>query len=88
MAVVKRPYGKDSPERFIDGALTGGSGPSDEIVKKSIGRGQTINTAFPMDNVKLAMPMESSIKKTGGFGGGLDDLSHSLTGTSAVQDKV
>ena len=28
MAITKRPFGKDSPERFIDGALTGGSGPS------------------------------------------------------------
>jgi hypothetical protein len=87
MAQVNRPYGKDDPERFISGALTGGSGKSDEIETKSIGRGQTINTAFAMDNVKLAMPIESSIKDDySGFGGGPDNLSHSLTGTSAVQE--
>jgi len=81
-------YGKDSPERFISGALTGGSGKSDEISSKSIGRGQSINTALAMDNVKLAMPIDSSIKDEGGFGGGIENLGHSLTGASAVQTKV
>lgn len=89
MAVVKRPFGKDTPERFIDSALTGGSGPSNEIVDKKIDRpNQSINTAFAMDNVKSAMPMESSIKDEGGFGGGINNLSHSLSGSSAVNEKV
>lgn len=78
-------YGKDSPERFISGALTGGSGPSEGIHKKSIGRGQTINTATSMDNVRLAMDVDSSIEDQGGFGGGVNNLDHSLTGTSAVK---
>lgn len=81
-------YGKDSPERFISGALTGGSGPSNGIDKKSIGEGQTINSAFGMDNVKLAMNVENSLRDEGGFGGGKDNLKHSLTGTSAVQEGV
>lgn len=82
-------YGKDRPaksaESFISGALTGGSGPSNGIDNKSIGRGQTLKTAFPMDNVQLAMPMDSSLRDESGFGGGDTSLSHSLTGTSAVQ---
>lgn len=86
MSVVKRPFGKDTPERFIDSALTGGSGPSNEIVDKKIDRpGQSINTAFAMDNVKLAMPMTTSIKDEGGFGGSIENLKHSLVGASAEQ---
>lgn len=85
-------FGKDraakSSESFISGALTGGNGPSEGIHEKSIGRGQKINTAVGMDNVDLVMKVESSILDEGGFKGGKDDLSHSLTGTSAVQEKV
>jgi hypothetical protein len=86
-------YGKDRVVRgsagFIEHALTGGSGPSNEIVKKSIGRpDQTINTAFAMDNVKLAMPLESSVKDGSGWAGGVDNVKHSLTGTSAVNEEV
>lgn len=89
MAQTKRPYGKDNPERFISGALTGGSGPSNEIVDKSIDRpSQTIKTAFAMDNVKLAMPITTSMKDTGGFAGSEDNLKHSLTGASAVNEEV
>lgn len=79
-------FGKDSPERFISGALTGGSGPSEGIKNKSIGRGQTLKTAFAMDNVDLAMPIDSSIMDDGGFGGGDTNLKHSLTGTSSVNE--
>ena len=86
MATVKRPYGKDDPSRFISGALTGGGGPSEMIDKKAIGRGQTINTAFPMDNVELAMPIESWVRASDGIGGSVTNLAHSLTGSSAVQD--
>lgn len=89
MAVTKRPFGKDLPERFIDGALTGGSGPSNGIVKQKVDRpDQEICTAFPMDNVKLAMPIESSLRDKGGFAGGIDNLKHSLTGGSAVNEEV
>jgi hypothetical protein len=89
MAVAKRPFGKDSPERFIDSALTGGSGPSNEIVKTKVDRPeQVICTGYAMDNVKLAMPIETSIKEKGGVAGGISNLKHSLTGTSAVNEEV
>jgi hypothetical protein len=88
MAQTNRPYGKDNPERFISGALKGGSGPSNEIEEKRIDRpNQSINTAFAMDNVKLAMPIETSIKDDK-FAGGEDNLKHSLTGVSAVNEEV
>ncbi len=80
-------YGKDRPENFISGALTGGNGPSEGIHTKSIGRGQSIMTAVGMDNVELAMDVETSILDESGFGGGVDNLKHSLTGASAVNTK-
>jgi len=86
MAVINKPYGKDSPDRFIAGALTGGSGESEGIKEMKIDRpNQSINTAVPMDNVKLAMPIKSSILDEGGFAGGITNLAHSLSGASAVQ---
>lgn len=89
MAQTNRPYGKDNPERFISGALTGGSGESNGIVEKAIDRpSQKINTAFGMDNVQLAMKTKSSLRDEGGIGGGVDNLKHSLTGTSAVNEEV
>lgn len=82
-------YGKDKPERFIESALTGGHGPSEGIHHEKVDRpDQSINTAVAMDNVKLAMPIESSILDEGGFGGGVDNLKHSLTGSSAVNEEV
>lgn len=84
-------YGKDNPgsDGFISGALRGGSGASNEIVDKKIDRpNQSIKTAFAMDNVKLAMPIETSLKDSGGFAGGVDNLKHSLTGASAVNEEV
>lgn len=87
-------YGKDKPakssEGFISKALTGGGhGPSDEIVDKKIDRPhQTIKTAFAMDNVELALDIESSIKDEAGFAGGVDNLKHSLSGSSAVNEEV
>jgi hypothetical protein len=79
---VKRPYGKDDPDRFISGALTGGGGPSNEIEDLGVDRpNQSIKRAYAMDNVKLAMPIESSLKDgNSGFSGGVDNLKHSLTG--------
>lgn len=89
MAMNNGKYGKDRPERFIDGALKGGSGPSNEIVHTKVDRpDQSINTAFAMDNVKLAMPIESSVKSEGKFPGGVDNIEHSLTGSSAVNEEV
>ena len=86
-------FGKDkapkSSEGFISHALTGGSGPSEGIHEKKIDRpDQSINTAVAMDNVTLAMDVESSILEEGGFGGGVDNLKHSLTGSSAVNEEV
>lgn len=86
-------YGKDRPakgsEGFISHALTGGSGPSEEIVDSKVDRpSQTIKSAYGMDNVDLAMEIPTSLKDKGGFGGGGDNLRHSLTGTSAVNEEV
>jgi hypothetical protein len=66
MAAVNKPYGKDKVVKgsasFIESALTGGSGPSRDIVDYHVDRpSQTIKTAFAMDNVKLAMPIETSM---------------------------
>src|ERR1035437_7542310 len=87
-AKAKGKYGKDRPENFISEALTGGHGPSEGIHHESVDRPhQSINTAVAMDNVDLAMPIETSIldKK---FAGGVDNLKHSLTGSSAVNEEV
>ncbi len=87
MAAIGK-YGKDHPENMISGALTGGKGPSNEIEDYKVDRpDQTIKTAFAMDNVKLAMDIETSIKDTS-FPGGVDNIDHSLTGASAVNDEV
>lgn len=92
MANLHGKFGKDRPatsnESFIGKALTGGTGPSNEIVDYPVDRpSQSIKTAFPMDNVKLAMPMKSSLKDMS-WKGGLDNIKHSLTGTSAVNEEV
>ncbi len=86
-------FGKDrvvrSSEEFIESALRGGSGPSEGIHHMPCDRPhQTINTAVPQDNVRLAMPIESSILDTHGIGGSVDNLKHSLTGASAVNEEV
>jgi hypothetical protein len=92
-------YGKDSPERFISGALDGGTrlpdggmqntSTSDEIFDKGIGRGQKIKTALALDNVGDTTygNIESSIKTGKGFGGSPGNLSHSLEGVTANQTK-
>ena len=86
--MAKGKYGKDHPENFIAEALTGGHGPSEGIHHEPVDRPhQSINTAIPMDNVKLAMPIESSILDDK-FAGGVDNLKHSLTGSSAVNEEV
>lgn len=87
--MVKAPYGKDHPEKFIEEALTGGKGPSESIYHTPVDRPQqVINTAEAMDNVELAMPIESSITNDKGFHGGVNNLEHSLKGSSAVNEEV
>ncbi len=86
-------FGKDkaakSSEGYISEALKGGSGPADDIVDMKIDRpDQSIKTAFAMDNVDLAMPIESSIKDMSDWPGGVDNVEHSLTGASAVNEEV
>lgn len=97
---MAKSYGKDSPERFIKGALDGDyntKGPagfqntstSHEMTKKSIGGGQSILTATPMDNVGVVYDgFDSSMKDMSGIGGSPTNLAHSLTGASAVQTGV
>jgi hypothetical protein len=90
--MVRKTYGKDHPaksnEAFISGALTGGTGPSNEIQDLPVDRPQqTIKRAYALDNVKLAMPIKTSMKDLS-FPGGVDNIKHSLTGTSAVNEEV
>lgn len=85
-------YGKDrvpgGNEGYISSALRGGSGPSDGTKSYPVPRPhQTIKTAFPQDNVVCCMPIETSIKDMS-WPGGVDNIKHSLTGTSAVNDEV
>lgn len=86
-------FGKDrvpkGSEGYIEEALRGGKGPSEGIHDVKIDRPQqSINTAVALDNVNLAMDIKSSILDDGGFGGGVDNLEHSLKGSSAVNDDV
>lgn len=81
-------YGKDKPSGgYIESALRGGQGPSDDIHHTKIARGQEINTAVAMDNVELAMDIPTSIVDEGGFRGGVENLAHSLKGATAVRDE-
>jgi hypothetical protein len=91
MAMIGK-YGKDHPamsnEAFIGKALTGGTGDSNEIVDYPVDRpSQVIKTAFAMDNVKLACPIKTSLKDMS-WPGGVDNIKHSLTGTSAVNEEL
>lgn len=68
------------------GVFTGnpmGDGPSKGITNKSIGDGQTINSAYPQDNVS---GVSLSDTRGGSFRGSPTNLKHSLTGTAAVQE--
>jgi len=80
-------YGKDHPEKFIEGALTGIHGPSEGIHEKSIGHGQKIMTPVALDNVVLAADIETSILDEN-FHGGPEYLGHSLKGVSAVNEDI
>lgn len=75
-------YSKGDNKGYIANALTGGSGESECITEKSIGRGQKINTAYAMDNVDLAMEVKNAMG--GKYAGSDTNLSHSLSGASTV----
>lgn len=60
---------------------------SNEMKSESIGRGQTILRAYPMDNLK-EFPIESSLKDEGGFKGSVTNLKHSLVGASSIDGEV
>ena len=60
-----------------------GEGKSTGMVRKEIGDGQSILSAYPQDNVH-GMSLDN--ERGGSFRGGPTNLSHSLKGTSAVQD--
>lgn len=93
MAHKNGAFGKDrvakGSESYIEEALRGGHGPSEDIHDVRIDRpDQSINTAVGLDNVILAMDIKSSILDEGGFAGGIDNLEHSLKGSSAVNEDV
>jgi len=95
-------YGKDHPERFIEGALDGGAHPpshtkgyqdsmtSEGMEKHPVDRkSQHILTPIALDNVgKVYDTYETSMADMSGFAGGPENLRHSLTGTSAVNEAV
>ena len=60
-----------------------GEGKSTGMVRKEIGDGQSILSAYPQDNVH-GMSLED--ERGGKFRGSPTNLEHSLKGTSAVQD--
>lgn len=101
MAAKHPVYGKDHPERFIEGALDGDIAPmkgrqfqdsmtSNEMDKHPVDRKhQHILTPVGLDNVgKVYDRFESSMKEEGGIAGGPTNLKHSLSGASAVQEHV
>jgi hypothetical protein len=101
MANVKRPHGKDNPERFIDGALDGEkrgseswhgyqeSMTSNEMVKYPVDRkDQHILTAFAMDNVGEVYGRYATSMRRTEMAGGTKNLKHSLSGASAVDEEV
>jgi hypothetical protein len=84
------PYGKDKvaggAEKYIEEALRGGKGPSEGLYHHPGGHaGETILTPVALDNVVNVMDVKSSILDKS-FGGSEENLTHSLTGTSAVMD--
>lgn len=60
-----------------------GEGKSEGMVRKEIGDGQSILSAYPQDNVH-GMSLDN--ERGGKFRGSPTNLEHSLKGTSAVQD--
>lgn len=88
---LNKTYGKDrvakGSEGYISEALHGGSGKSEGIHEKGIDRkGQSIMTPVGMDNVELALDIETSILDEGGFHGSTRNLKHSIDGAEAPAD--
>ncbi len=86
--MARGKYGKDHPEHFIEGALTGGSGPSEGIKHIKVDRkGQSIKEAVALDNVgHLYTPrIETSIRDRA-WRGSTKNLEHSLEGAHAPGD--
>ena len=52
----------------------------------SIGKGQTLVTAFGLDRSALANPASSERNGVRALGGGIGNLAHSIPGTSAKQN--
>lgn len=71
---------------YISDALKSGDADNStpSRVRKGIGRGQTIASDYTLDNVELAFSVPD--EKGGKMGGSCYDLSHSLTGASAVKE--
>lgn len=101
MAKFGKDHPAKSSEGFISGALTGkvaGDGPehgyqdtstSNEIENYHVDRPeQSIKTAFGMDNVGRVYGRYPTSMKDVEIPGGVDNLKHSLTGTSAVNEEV
>jgi hypothetical protein len=61
-----------------------GKGPSEGLKREKIGRGQTLLSAYPQDNVTYDLPDEHG----GKVGGSPTNLRDQLSGASAVQDTV
>lgn len=83
-------FGKDavpkSNEAYIGHALHGGDGHSNGLHHYPVDRkDQSILTALPPDNVKLAMDLPSSILDTHARGG-TTNLEHSLEGCRGIKD--
>lgn len=66
---------------FTEGNM--GTGKSAGIHDEKAGNGQTIKCAYGQDNVH---GLDLSETRGGSMRGGVTNLSHSLKGTSAVQD--
>jgi hypothetical protein len=91
-------YGKDSPERFIDGALDGDTGgdtspkgyqntqTSNEMDSIKISRkDQSVLRSYALDNVgRVYGRYATSMKDMGGWAGGATSLKHSLEGASTI----
>lgn len=60
-----------------------GDGKSEGMVRKEIGDGQSILSAYPQDNVH-GMSLDN--ERGGKMAGSPTNLKHSLTGVSAVQE--
>ena len=56
------------------------------IADSSLGNGQTLLVPFALDRSALANPASSERNGVRALGGGIDNLSHSLTGTKVTNE--